>query len=115
MTDRNRNRLDAAKTTFRKSTLYACPTPFFSAMYHVNRRDRRDRWSRHVSADFARSAVIVDAISDIEEEFRNRDDILQVEQPARQHLDWQRHHHQEQERADVIPRRAHLFMVRLEP
>ena len=28
----SRKMLDAAKTTFRKSTLYACPIPFFSAI-----------------------------------------------------------------------------------
>src|ERR1051325_3912333 len=76
--------LDAANTTFRKSTLYACPTPFFSA------------------------------ISNVEEEFRNADDVLQVEDPAQKHLDRERHHREEQEHADVEPRRAHLLVVRLE-
>src|SRR5581483_1980394 len=97
MTDRNRNRLDAAKTTFRKSTLYACPTPFFSAMafWRLSRRP-------------------FGPPSNIEEDLRNRHDVFQVEDPPRQHLDRQRHHHQEQERRDVVPRRAELRVVRLE-
>ena len=53
--------------------------------------------------------------SDIEEEFGDRHDVLQVEEPRAQHLDRQRHHHQEQEHADVVPRRAHLLVVPLEP
>ena len=48
---------------------------------------------------------------DVEEEFRNRHDVLQVEDPAREHLDRQRHHHQEQEHVDVVARRAQLLVV----
>ena len=33
--DLYQNKLDAAKTTFRKSMLNACPTPFFSAMIQI--------------------------------------------------------------------------------
>src|SRR6202521_3770322 len=82
--------LDAANTTFRKSMLYACPTAFFSAI------------------------AFVSAALNIEKDFRYTDDVLQVEDPPKQHLDGQGYHHQEQEHGDVIAWRAKLLVIRLE-
>src|ERR671923_2416658 len=112
MTDRNRNKLDAAKTTFRKSTLYACPTPFFSAMVITARyftphvQGTAFRPSRVGRSEDRPLQLMEDASSDVEEELGDGHDVLQVEDPAGQHLDRQRHHHQEEEDRHVIPRRS---------
>ncbi len=53
-------------------------------------------------------------VSDIEEDLGNRHDVLQVEHPPKQHLDRQRHHHQEEKHGDVKPWSAQLDEIALE-
>src|SRR4051812_18465740 len=57
-----------------------------------------------------RPSSLVPLLSYIEEDLLNMQDVLQIEQPAQDHFDRQRHHDQEQIRADVVTGRAHLVV-----
>src|SRR3954454_7882185 len=57
-----------------------------------------------------RPSSLVPPLSYIEEDLLNMQDVLQIEQPAQNHLDRQRHHDQEQIRTDVVTGRAHLVV-----
>src|SRR5262245_29282490 len=52
--------------------------------------------------------------SDVEEELRKVDEVLEVERPAQVHLDRQAHHHQEQEDEHAVPRETHLLVKALQ-
>src|SRR3954470_20416018 len=54
-----------------------------------------------------RPSSLVPPLSYIEKNLLNMKDVLQIEQPAQDHLDRQRHHDQEEIRADVVTGRAH--------
>src|SRR5204862_6982544 len=44
----------------------------------------------------------------VEKDLLDMNDVLEIEDPAQNHLDGQREHDQEQVRTDVVARRAHL-------
>ena len=77
--------LDAAKTTFRKSTLYACPTPFFSAIGQMLKKNS-GMPTMYFRLKIQRRSILIG--SDIIEMNRNTH--------------------------DVVPGGAHLLVVRLE-
>src|SRR3954467_13669426 len=76
---------------------------------------RREHDVQEVDVIGVPDALFVSHGLDVEEKFRNRHDVFQVEDPAREHLDRQRHHHEEEHDADVVARRPQLLVVGLEP
>src|SRR5947207_546393 len=55
-----------------------------------------------------RGASLEGSPSYVEENLLDVNDVLEIEEPPQDHFDRQQHHDQEEERADVVTRRAHL-------
>src|SRR6185503_15690591 len=70
-------------------------------------------WVRSTIAG-SRPGSFLMAISDVEEYFRHRDDVLQVEEPAQDHLDGQGDHGQQQHHEDGVPPRPQQVVVLLQ-
>src|SRR6186713_2369819 len=71
-------------------------------------------WVRSTIAGSRPGSFLI-AMSDVEENFRHGDDVLQVEEPAQDHLDGQGDHAQQQHHEDRVAPGAQQVVVLLEP